>query len=99
MSNHNDICLSISTFGNSAIEPNRLRFCNYLVRLADLDAYPRRAAFVAAFSAGGSIDDRVKEAIGLAQSGRLTDDDIDDAIYWFYDHQGQWLACDSDEIR
>ncbi|MBZ0126417.1 MAG: hypothetical protein K8F32_08615 [Rhodocyclaceae bacterium] len=57
--------------GNQADEARRLSFCNRLIRFADLDAYPRRAQFIAAYSTGGTEAARRIEARFLADSGLL----------------------------
>lgn len=62
--------------GNQRDQRRRVDFCNYLLRFADLDGYPRRAQFIAAYSAGGSADDRLVEAMALADAGLLDATDI-----------------------
>lgn len=60
--------LPIFTNGNQADPEIRLLFCNRLISLADLDGYPRRAKFIAAYSTGGSEDERRVEAHALADA-------------------------------
>lgn len=67
---------AIFIYGNQKDEALRVSFCNYLVSFADLDAYPRRKEFIAAFSRGGSEDIRRLEAKFIADSGLLTASDV-----------------------
>lgn len=85
--------------GNQANEAARIRFLNYLVREACFDAYPRRAEFIAAFSAGGGEDSRRIEAHFVASACIFSSPDIADAMYWAEDKDARWQASDSDEIR
>lgn len=90
--------VAIFTFGNSYAgsdkpdERSRLLFCNHLVHFADLDAYSRRAQFIAAYSTGGSVDARRLEAMYLAESGLLSAHEIADCVDWTEEEKEPWLA-------
>lgn len=68
--------LTIFTNGNQAAPEARLLFCNRLISLADLDGYPRRAEFIAAYSTGGTEEARRAEAQALAETGIVPTDYI-----------------------
>lgn len=60
--------LTIFTNGNQPDKDVRLLFCNRLISLADLDGYPRRAEFIAAYSTVGTEEARRAEAQALADT-------------------------------
>lgn len=62
--------------GNHRDAVYRLRFLHQLISFADLDHYPHRAAFIAAYSSGGSEPDRRAQAALLADSGLLNAHDL-----------------------
>lgn len=57
--------------GDLAAEPQRSAFIRCVLTFADLDDYPRRAEFAAAFAVTGSKDSRILEAGHLARAGCL----------------------------
>lgn len=62
---------AIFIHGNQANDALRRTFCNRLLTLADLDDYPRRAEFVAAFSKSGTEQMRRIEARAIAAYGAI----------------------------
>ena len=89
---------AIYVYGNFHDEAIRRRFCNYLLRLSELDNYPRRADFIRAFSAGGTAEARRLEARFLAMAAIIDAADIADAVYWGCDPANKW-QWGEDEIR
>lgn len=67
---------TIFAFGNHRDPGFRLRFVNKIVTFADLDGYEHRAAFIAAYSTGGSEAARRHQARLLADSCLLRAEDI-----------------------
>lgn len=93
--------VAIYVYGNCGFrdEASRLRFCNYLLRLGELDDYPRRTEFIRAFSTGGSEEARRIEARLLARAAIIDAGDIADAVYWGCDPEDRWVTGEpSDEI-
>ncbi|MDD5175771.1 MAG: hypothetical protein PHQ05_05040 [Sterolibacterium sp.] len=78
--------------GDAPDERARLLFCNHLVAFADLDAYPRRAQFIAAYSTGGSLDARRLEAMYLAEADILSAHEIADCVDWAEEESDPWAA-------
>lgn len=66
--------------GAFAEEPQRSAFIRCVLTFADLDSYPRRAEFAAAFAETGSKADRFLEAGHLARSGYLLLEDYEYAL-------------------
>lgn len=62
--------------GNHSNPAYRLRFVNRLISFADLDGYPHRAGFIAAFSTGGDEQARRIQANLLAAAGLLSARDV-----------------------
>lgn len=90
--------VAIFHFGNQADETKRLRFCNYFTLLAEFDLHPHRAAFIQAFSGGGTEAERRREAAHLAECGFISATDVADAVYRAEDADGRWSALEQPEI-
>ena len=66
--------------GHQAAEPHRSAFVCRVLSFADLDGYPRRAEFAAAFTKTGSESARFLEAGHLARAGYLRLEDYEYAL-------------------
>lgn len=88
--------LLLFLYGNAEDRPGeeglRLLFCNHLVSYAELDAYPRRAQFIAAYSTGGSEDARRLEAMYLAEAKLLSAHEVADSYDMAADEVDPWTA-------
>lgn len=86
--------LVLFLYGNAQDRPGeeglRLRFCNRLVSFADLDDYPRRARFIAAYATGGSEDARRLEAMHLAEAKLLSAHEVANSMDWAEKWIGPW---------
>lgn len=67
---------AIFIHGNHPDQAYRLRFVNRLVSFADLDGYPHRAAFIAAYAEGGDEQARRIQANLLGQAALLSARDV-----------------------
>jgi len=88
--------LLLFLYGNAEDRPGeeglRLRFCNRVVSFADLDDYPRRAQFIAAYATGGSEDARRLEAMYLAEAKLLSAHEVADSLDWAEEWTGPGTA-------
>lgn len=80
MAEHHPIAAASATaifiHGNHPDQDYRLRFVNRLVGFADLDGYPHRSAFIAAYATGGDEQARRIQANLLAAAALLSARDV-----------------------
>lgn len=72
---------AIFIHGNHPDQAYRLRFVNRLVSFADLDVYPHRADFIAAYATGGDEQARRIQANLLAEAGLLSARDVANCVH------------------